>query len=160
MNITSVPTASTYYNHGTAVVRSTAIDGGNRMFFEISTIRTWRQKNPTFQGTVFYRDNAWVAEISVGGKLAILGTYPEHRDAVDALLARRTGRTSCAAWAGPRPAEPVYPKCGVCGNRKAAWGGPCSRPELHWNPAEQTEAALHRDLTPSQRRRTAQLASA
>lgn len=151
MNDTTSPSspARTYTARGAAVVSRTHYHNapGYEGFFEITVIRTWRQKNPTYQGIVFWRDGAWQAEATRGkaGK-EIIGAFADYVDAENALVAVRTGEPSCAVWDGPRPAgPPALPTCATCGNELYVVGdvdgdnataGECSRLDLHWGPAD------------------------
>jgi len=132
-NIIPLPTTRTYTERGTAVVSRTVLDTGTAMFFEITVLRSHRQKNPTFQGTVFMRDGMWHAEAASRITPAVVGVFADYVDAENALVARKTGLVSHQPWTGPRPQRPFRPTCRVCGWELA--GGECTRPDLHWTPA-------------------------
>lgn len=133
MSITPLPSARTYTERGNAVVSRTAIDGGGVMFFEITVLRTWRQKHPTFQGTVLRRDGRWAAQGTTTGEPVELGLFDDYVDAENALVARRTRRMSAQKWTGPRPVKPYVPECHICGHELV--NGACVRVrELHWTP--------------------------
>jgi hypothetical protein len=153
---TFLPTARTYTERdtrpgtslgGTYVVSRTAADlAGGHFLFEITVIRSWRQKHATYQGAVVLFEDGWHAEgANARGGATLIGVFAEYRDAEDALVARKTGLTSAQPWTGPRPLQPIRPKCGVCGNRKAAWGATCPRLDTHWAPGELTPAAQRAD---------------
>jgi hypothetical protein len=143
---TTLPTTRTYTQRGSAVVSRNALDSGTAtMWFEITVLRTWRQKHPTYQGTVVLRDGTWHAETPTRD---LLGTFADYADAENALLHLRTGVVSTQPWTGPRPyrcgeCDDVFigrsehdcphPKCSTCGWH--LYDGKCRRTDLHWTPA-------------------------
>lgn len=124
----------TYTVRGAAVVSRTYAGGDREGFFEITVIRSWRQKSATYQGIVYYRAGAWHAEATRGGSsMEVVGTYADYVDAENALVTIRTRVKSYQSWDGPRPSQPAQaPLCVVCG-----WAlhrdGDCTRTDLHWH---------------------------
>jgi hypothetical protein len=144
----------TYTPRGQMVVSRTFLDGTPAVF-EITVIRSWRQKGATYQGIVYWQDSAWTAEtVRVGPRMKEIGTFADYADAENALVAIRTGIMSYQPWDGPRPAgPPTIPTCATCGNQLYVVGeigsdtlaGECSRPDLHWAaPADATPEQVAR----------------
>jgi hypothetical protein len=145
--------ARTYTPRGQMVVSRTFLDGapGVPGLFEITVIRSWRQKRATYQGFVFHQDGAWTAEVTRGKTRETVGAFADYVDAENALVAVRTGILSYQPWDGPRPAgPPAIPTCATCGNDLYVVGevgsdtlaGECTRLDLHWAAAA--------DATPEQ----------
>jgi hypothetical protein len=156
MTATFLPTLHTYTTRGRVAVRRIIIDGGTRMWFEISCIRRAEQQGATFQGSINLEDGRWIVEVAkAGGRVEKLAdTFDDYIDAEDALLRIRTGVMSDYPWFGPRPRRcEAYDWCGHvwigeagsrCSKhrycRKCGWplydDGDCTRPDLHWTPAK------------------------
>lgn len=131
----------TYTVRGAMVVSRTFLDGapGVPGLFEITVIRSHRQKGATYQGIVFQHDNAWTAEVTRGKTRETVGTYTDYADAENALVKIRTGQPSYQKWDGPRPVAPAKPpECIICG-WELRRDGDCTRPDLHWDaPSDYT----------------------